>query len=218
MGVWTWSVCVVCLWVILLSVRSGVWENLASNVKYCFTSTSAESNDFSGYSLKTYTGYKETDAMCNLLLFVFFPNCTSLYLFLCEHDTACACVNRNMLHHNQPARSHFNQRNPGPYISSDAHKNTNAPSNVAACVFKCLHTQIEKNATKQTHRKMYASPSSLVSVAADWSAWWRFSAGNWVQRTGPCMVKWCRPSFLSPYERLFWGILNSPTQAQQFWG
>lgn len=86
MGVWTWSVCVVCLWVILLSVRSGVWENLASNVKYCFTSTSAESNDFSGYSLKTYTGYKETDAMCNLLLFVFFPNCTSLYLFLCENE------------------------------------------------------------------------------------------------------------------------------------
>lgn len=40
----------------------------------------------------------------------------------------------------------------------------------------------------------------------------------WVQRTDPCMVKWCRPSFLWPYERLFWAIMNSPTQVQQFWG
>lgn len=41
---------------------------------------------------------------------------------------------------------------------------------------------------------------------------------NREQRTGPCMAKRRRPSFFCSDEGLFWGILNSPTQAQQFGG
>lgn len=161
---------------------------------------------------------------CNLSSYVCLS--ISLGVYACLHVcfTACACWSRDMLHHNQSTRSHFVHWNP-VLLNADAHferteEKSDAPANVAECALKCLHTQQRMLQNKST-KQMCGSHSSLVPVAVDWSLWWvglRVTVGNWVQRTGPCMVKSCRPSFLWPYERLFWGIFNSPTQAQQFWG
>lgn len=54
-----------------------------------------------------------------------------------------------------------------------------------------------------------------------WELLWP-EIGQWrggesrLRRTSPCMAKRCRAPFQRPYSRLFWGILNSPTQ--QFGG
>lgn len=153
----------------------------------------------------------------------------SLFFFLLHArlhvcSTACTYGNRDMPHHNQSTRSHSVQRNPGTFsLNTDApfeRAEDKSAANVAECALKCLYSQERMLLNKRT-KEMCRSHSGLVPVAADWSLWrvWlRVSAGNWVQKTGPCMVKSCRPSFLRPYGRLFWGILNSPTQAQQFWG
>lgn len=141
---------------------SSLCESLATNVKCSFTSASAESNDFSDHSLKTYSRCL-VNAMCNLLLFVNLPNCTSLsdFVLVCVCSTACACGNRNMLNHNQPTRSLIVQWNPGTYaLNADTHferaeEKSDAPANVAVCA---LFAHTRENATEQKHKENVQKP------------------------------------------------------------
>lgn len=82
-----------------------------------------------------------------------------------------ACGKRNMLHHNQSTMSHFIHWNPEHIHWMQMYKlrQSDAPTDVAVCVFKCLHTHTRENSTE---KKMCRSHSSPVPVAADWSQWW----------------------------------------------
>lgn len=59
------------------------------------------------------------------------------------------------------------------------------PVNVAQSAFK--YSTKRENATVQKHKENMWKPQQ--SGPCGTTVWWRVSGGNWVHRTGPCMVK-----------------------------
>lgn len=134
-------------------------------------------NNSSNYSLITDSCYHKTNAVCNLLPLV-------LFFSLC----LCACGKRDIPHHNQSTTAVSGTQDPIAHIERkymhlrQQQKHPTPPLNVAACALRVSTNKGECKGTK-------AQRKCATAARLPWRVWCRVSVGNWVQRTGPCMVK-----------------------------